>query len=77
MARIPTVTITVNGRRKIVNADDPRARQDAAPGITREDIAAMPGPDLSDLLALHGVESAPRALADRRALLTRILFVET
>lgn len=25
MARIPTVEIEVNGRRKIVNADDPRA----------------------------------------------------
>lgn len=27
--RIPTVEIVVNGRRKIVNADDPRAKEKA------------------------------------------------
>lgn len=87
MARIPTAEITVNGRRKIVNADDPRAqvqhgeetlRQEGrAQEMTRDDIASMSGPDLSDLLDMHGVETIPRALADRRALLSRIMFVET
>jgi len=27
MARIPTKEITVNGKKKIVNADDPRAQE--------------------------------------------------
>jgi hypothetical protein len=31
MARIPTVEITVDGRKKIVNADDPRAQAKPAP----------------------------------------------
>jgi len=29
--RIPTVEITVNGRKKIVNADDPRAQKKPEP----------------------------------------------
>lgn len=29
--QIPTVEITVNGRKKIVNADDPRAQEKPAP----------------------------------------------
>ena len=29
--RIPTAEITVNGKRKIVNADDPRAKAKPAP----------------------------------------------
>lgn len=31
MGRIPTKEITVNGRKKIVNADDPRAQKKPAP----------------------------------------------
>lgn len=86
MGRIPTVEITVNGRRKIVNADDPRAKvthgeetlrqEGRAQEVTRADVADMSGPDLSDMLKAHGVETIPRALTDRRALLTRIMFVE-
>lgn len=87
MAQIPTVEIVVNGRRKVVNADDPRAKgashekeairqEGRAQEVTRETVATMSGPELSELLKAHGVETIPRALADRRAMLTQILFVE-
>ena len=77
MPRIPTVEITVNGKRKIVNADDPRAQApEAAKALTRDDIATMSGAELSDLLDMHGITDIPRKLDDRRALLTQAMFVE-
>ena len=75
MPRIPTKTIWINGRKKIVSADDPR-ECDGSGGITREAVAAMDGPDLTDLLEAHGVEDVPHRLDDRREMVTRIMFME-
>lgn len=76
--QIPTVEIEVNGRRKIVNADDPRAAGAKPEGGAEEriDIDAMTGPELTEALEAHGVEDIPHKIDDRRALLQRVVFVE-
>lgn len=82
---IPTAEIVVNGRRKIVNADDPRvnahAKEKRLPEkgrqeVTRESIARMKKPDVVDLLAAHGVEGASGSLPSLRNQLTAVMFVD-
>lgn len=83
--RVPTETIEVNGRRKTVNADDPRVADYAVSvgepdlseqqPMTPDDIDAMDGGDLTELLEAHGVEDIPRRLDDRREMLKSIMFV--
>lgn len=58
MPRIPTVEIEVNGRRKIVNANDPRAATSAEPVPTvvpqsPEDVAKLKKPEVIELLEAH------------------------
>jgi len=86
MARIPTAEIVVDGRRKIVNADDPRvtheqkAVEEKGPEeVTRTSIARMKRGEVIDLLEAHGVSEADCEgvkLPDLRAELTRIMFVD-
>jgi hypothetical protein len=77
MARIETVEITVEGRKKIVNADDPRATGGAQSGIpTREEISKMGKGEVVDWLDAHGVEGAKGKVADLRNQLARILYVD-
>ena len=52
-----------------------KAKAEAAPAITREDIANMPKSEVIDLLAAHGVEGATGKVADLREKLTAIMFV--
>lgn len=87
--RIPTAEIVVNGRRKIVNADDPRVK-DYAEGqgvrsqgrqeeMTRTDIARMKRGEVLDLLAAHGITEAECEgvkLPELKARLSGIMFVD-
>lgn len=74
MPRIPTVEIEVNGRRKIVNADDPRA-QTAPEAVTPESIAKMKKADVTELLEAHGADAEGK-LPELRARLIAIMFVD-
>lgn len=87
MARIPTAEIVVNGRRKIVNADDPRVKhgQEAVEEegreeeMTRSDVARMKRADLVAALEAHGVPEARTRgvpVPKLREQLTRIMFVD-
>lgn len=71
MPRISTAEIAVNGRRKIVNADDPRAlaqkgaddakgqglrkEEGRAEEVTRTNLARMKRGDVLDMLEAHGI----------------------
>lgn len=83
----PTAVIVVDGRRKIVNADDPRVarygekavEEKRAQEVTRAGIARMKRGAVLDLLAAHGVSEADCegvTLPDLRRRLTRIMFVD-
>lgn len=86
--RIPTVEIVdpETGRRKIVNADDPRAMgasdaeglQEKGPqALTREAIAKMPKGDVAELLTMHGVDPDPKAkVAELRDMASRVIFAD-
>jgi len=79
MARIKTVEITVNGRRKIVNADDPRAAGGARDetGIpSKSDIATMKKGDVIEWLEAHGVTGASGTVSELRDRLRRTMFVD-
>lgn len=85
--RIPTVEIMVDGRRKIVNADDPRAVGGTSgqgsgvtpvsghEQVTRESIVRMRKSDVRELLEAHGAETSGN-VAEMRQRLTRVMFVE-
>jgi len=76
--RIPTVEIEIDGRKKIVNADDPRANSaPAASGIpSRSEIATMPKAQVVEWLEAHGVDAPEGKLPDLKAALVKILYVE-
>jgi len=86
MARIPTAKIVVDGRRKIVNADDSRvthgqkAVEEKGPEeVTRTSVARMKRGEVIELLEAHGVSEADCGgvnLPDLRAKLTRIMFAD-
>ena len=75
--RIPTVEIVVSGRRKIVNANDPRVKKAEAPaeGISPEDIDRMKRADLVELLKAHGADASGK-LPDLRKRLKAVMFVD-
>lgn len=78
MPRIPTVEIEVNGRKKIVNADDPRATATLEPAAipqSPEDVAKLKKPDVIELLEAHGAEFDPTAkVGDLRGQLSGVMF---
>jgi hypothetical protein len=83
MARIPTKTITINGRSKIVNADDPRCgdgiqeekkAQEVIP--SKSDIAGMKKADVVEWLEAHGVVDPAGSVADLRATLRKMIYLE-
>jgi len=82
MGRVATAEIVVNGRRKIVNADDPRAQngektmeEGRAEKVTRTDIARMSKADVAELLTMHGIDPDPKAKAtDLRDMASRVIF---
>lgn len=75
--RIETVEIFVNGRRKVVNYDDPRAALPETGAIpTRSDIAQMKKADVIGWLEAHGVEAPDGKLPDLKAKLVEIMFLE-
>lgn len=86
--QIPTAEIVVNGRKKIVNADDPRVKgaanevsekeeaQEVGGIPTRSEIATMPKAQVIEWLEAHGVEAPEGKLADLKAALVKILYVE-
>ncbi len=79
MGTIPTVEIVVNGRRKIVNADDPRAQKPQAPSmdLTREGIAKMPKDKVIALLEAHRVPVDKRSsVAKLRDMAARVVIVD-
>ena len=81
MTRIPTVEIEIDGRRKIVNADDPRAQENAiAPKqeLTREGIEKMPRKAVVAHLEAHGATDIPddAKLDDLRKQLIAVAFVD-
>lgn len=82
----PTAVIFVDGRRKIVNADDPRVKdygQEAveegrAQEMTRADIYRMKRAEVIGMLTAHGVREEDCVgviLPALRERLTRIMFV--
>ncbi|MEB3419911.1 hypothetical protein ACFSDD_11065 [Salipiger marinus] len=77
MSRIPTAEIVVNGRRKIVNADDPRAQavpERKAPE-DRAAIATMPKGEVREWLEELNIEVAKGATVEEmRAALTGAMF---
>lgn len=74
--RIPTVEIEVNGRKKIVNADDPRAAK-LKPGIpSKSDIATMKKADVVEWLEAHGVDAPDGKVLDLRKQLTQIMWAD-
>jgi hypothetical protein len=79
--KIPTATIEIEGRRKIVNADDPRVAEygvdPASEEITPEGIDKMKKADLIDLLKAHGVEEPAGNVAELRDALRAVMFVQT
>ena len=80
MARIPTVEIVVDGRRKIVNADDPRANpqpsQTPAPSNpSKSDIAGMKKVECVEWLEAHGIDDPKGSVADLRKQLAAIIYV--
>lgn len=78
MPRIPTAEITVNGKRKIVNADDPRALEPQTPDVpaSPEDVAKLKRDDVVSFLEAHSVEFSKSAKVDElRALLIETMFV--
>lgn len=62
--RLPTVEITVGGRKKIVNADDPRARMD---------VSKMGRPEVVARLQLLGIARPTGKVGDLRAQLETML----
>lgn len=78
MSRIPTVEIEVNGRKKIVNADDPRATGTVEPTPIPEspdDVAKLKKPDVIELLEAHGAEFDPTAkVGELRDQLSAVMF---
>lgn len=85
--RLPTAEIVVNGRRKIVNADDPRVMdgQEAveekgrAQEVTRTDVARMKRAEVLDWLDAHGIAEAQlegKPVTELRSLLSAVLFVD-
>lgn len=56
--RIPTAEITVDGRKKIVNADDPR---------TRLDVQKMSRPEVVARLQMLGIRRPSGKIGDLRA----------
>ncbi|MGB1215646.1 MAG: hypothetical protein ACPG4X_19910 [Pikeienuella sp.] len=52
--QIPTVKITVDGRQKIVNADDPRVSSVPA---SPDDIDGLKKAELVELLEAHGADT--------------------
>lgn len=81
MTRIPTVEIEVDGRRKIVNADDPRAQEHAVepePELTKEGIEKMPRKGVVAALEAHGATEIPEdaKLDDLRKQLIAVAFVD-
>jgi hypothetical protein len=78
MPRIPTVEIEIDGRRKIVNADDPRAQVAEASEIPEspEDIAKLKKPEVVMLLEAHDAVFDKTAKVDElREQLSAIMFV--
>ena len=78
MPRIPTVEIEVDGRRKIVNADDPRAQEASAPETpeSREDVAKLKKPEVVMLLEAHDAVFDKTAKVDElREQLAALMFV--
>ena len=73
MPRIPTKQITVDGKTKIVNADDPRANE---PVITPETIAAMPKADVVEHLKAHGVDAPKGKVSELREALRNVAFLD-
>ena len=73
MGRIPTVEIEFEGRRKIVNADDPRAVRKIP---SKAEIAAMKKADVIEWLEAHGVEKPTGNLADLRDTLRATIYLE-
>lgn len=84
---IPTAEIVVNGRKKIVNADDPRVKEfgvavseeketEEVTIPSRTDIARMSKAEVVEWLEAHGVEAPNGKLADLKAELAAIMFVE-
>ena len=70
---VATVRIKADNARgyKIVNADDPRAKQP----VTREDIAKMKRGEVVELLEAHGYDGHEgKKLPECRAALTEIMF---
>lgn len=75
MGRLATVQIEVNGRKKIVNADDPRAAQKPSGLPSKSDIASMKKADCVEWLEAHGADTSGK-IADLRDRLRSIMFVE-
>lgn len=79
--KLPTAVIMVGGRRKIVNANDPRVtgnavqKEEKAETLTRDDIAKMKAVELRDLLASHGADTNGK-VADLRSRLISCMFVD-
>lgn len=72
--RIPTAEIIVNGRKKIVNADDPRVTAGNEPD-PRAEIDGMKKADLVEMLEAHGADTSGK-VADLRARLKNVMFVD-
>ena len=78
--QIPTAEIVVNGRRKIVNADDPRVSnakglQPQEEEITRESVDKMKRAQVVGLLEAHGAPTDGK-LPELRGRLRSIMFVD-
>lgn len=81
MTRIPTVEIEVDGRRKIVNANDPRAQEHALTGPelpeSPEDVAKLKKQDVILMLEAHDVAFDKAAkVEDLREQLCNVIFVD-
>jgi len=83
--QIPTAEIVVNGRRKIVNADDPRVTahaeekglpEEGRQEVTRSTVARMKKAEVVDLLAAHGVTDTSGSLPALRNRLIAVMFVD-
>lgn len=81
MPRIPTAEIEIDGRRKIINADDPRVQECAArqaPSVPEspEDVAGLKKAEVVAFLDAHGSDFDKAAkVDDLRALLIETMFV--